>query len=126
MRVLIVDDEEKVLMAMRRMLSDCCAVDCAGNAAEALEKTKESQYDFVLLDFNMPKQDGLWFMRNCKLPRKAKIILLTAYLNKQLVKEMFKLGLSSYLMKPVTREDVLRHFECLSKPHSAEQVSVTA
>ena len=126
MRVLIVDDEEKVLLAMRRMLSDCCAVDCAGSATEAMEKAKSGEYDFVLLDFNMPKQDGLWFMRNCRLPRKAKIILLTAYLNKQLVKEMFKLGLSSYLMKPVTREDVLRHFECLSNARPAERLQATA
>ena len=116
MNVLIIDDDKNMLTAMDRMLSDCCTVDCAGSAAEAVEKVKEGNYDFALMDFMMPDHDGLWLMCNCHFPRKTKVILVTGYLNKELVKQMFKLGVSSYMVKPVTREDVLRQFECLSKP----------
>ena len=126
MRVLIVDDEKNILSAMQRMLGDCCSVDCACSAVEAVEKAKAGEYDFVLLDFMMPQRDGLWFMNNCRFHRKTKVILLTGYLNKELVKQMFKLGVSSYMVKPVSREDVLRQFDYLSKPCPVETVPATS
>src|ERR1039458_5970753 len=92
-RVLVVDDEKSILNEMQRMLSGCCAVDCADNAVEAVEKAKERDYDFALMDFRMPRYDGLWLMRNWKLPRRTKIILMTGYLTKELVKQMFALGI---------------------------------
>ena len=119
MRVLIVDDEKMILTVMQRLLRDCCEVDCAGGAIEAMEKTSGKEYDFVLLDFMMPKYDGLWLMRNWKLPSRTKIILVTGYQNKELMRQMFELGVSSYLVKPVTREVVLQQFERLSKPCAA-------
>ena len=119
MRVLVVDDEKMILAVMQRLLKNCCEVDCAGGAIEAMEKTGKNEYDFVLLDFMMPKYDGMWLMRNWKLPNRTKIILMTGYQNKELVRQMFDLGISSYLVKPVTREDVLQQFERLSKPCAA-------
>ena len=115
MRVLIVDDEQQDLTVMQRMLSDCHDVDCASTADEAMEKAKQGDYDFVLLDFMVPEHDGLWLMSNCHFPRKTKVILVTGHLTRELVNQMFRMGISSYMMKPVRREDVLRQLKCLSK-----------
>ena len=119
MRVLVVDDEQMILTAMQRLLRDSCAVDCAGGAIEAMEKVKQVDYDFVLLDYMMPNHDGRWFMRNCQFPSKTKIILVTGYANKELVRQMFELGISGYMVKPITREEVLQQFESLSRPCAA-------
>ena len=39
---------------------------------------------------------------------------------------MFQLGVSSYMLKPLTREDVLRQFDYLSKPSPAEELASAA
>ena len=97
------------------MLSASCIVDCANTAVEAIEKAKTCHYDFVLMDFHMPDHDGLWLMHNWKLPRKTKIILMTGYLTQELLKQMLELGISSYMVKPLTREGILHVFDDLSK-----------
>ena len=124
-RVLVVDDEPMIRMVVQRMLNDCCIVDCAGTALEAVEKAKDGDYDFALMDLHMPEYDGLWLMQNWKLPRKTKVILMTGHVTKEIVRQMFKLGISSYMMKPVTRDEILHQFRCLSKPRHPAETSPT-
>lgn len=111
-RILILDDDKTLLEALKRMLSEHnYIVDCSDNAQTAVEMVKKNHYDFVLVDYRMPGKDGIWFMQNTKLPKKTKALLMTAYANRQVINQMFKLGASGYLIKPFDAEEILRHLK---------------
>ncbi|ANH40299.1 hypothetical protein I601_3901 [Nocardioides dokdonensis FR1436] len=61
MRVLVVDDDPDLSMLMALVLSHQGghAVDTAGDGVEALERLDDAEYDLVVLDWNMPRLDGL-------------------------------------------------------------------
>lgn len=114
MRVLIVDDDRGLLNALAELLSSCGhEVVCASCADEGINAGPES-FDFVLLDYKMPNHDGAWFMQNAKVARKTRVLLITAFVNKDVIKRMFDLGVSGYLIKPFEADDLLRHLEFFS------------
>ncbi len=60
-RILLVDDEPKILSGLRRMLaviSPDWTVDAANGGREALEQLTQNAYDVVLSDMRMPEMDG--------------------------------------------------------------------
>ncbi|MBN2302773.1 MAG: response regulator [Lentisphaerae bacterium] len=110
MKVLILDDDKALLRALEGMLtSNGYDVDCSDNARDAVQMVAKYDYDFVLVDYKMPENDGIWFMENAKIPRKTKILLSTAYANRNVIKKMFALGASGYLIKPYDQEELLRN-----------------
>ena len=118
-RVLAVDDDSRILQVLRFILEDHgFEVHDANSALEGLEKAKSNDYDFVLVDLKMPDNDGLWFVRNAKLPRKTKVLLVTAYLDRNIVNEMFKYGIVGYVSKPFDEDEIIRHLEFHSQGQS--------
>ncbi len=110
MRILIVDDDAQLLSAVSVLLqSHDHTVDTAASAAMGVEMVQKGHYDFILVDYRMPEHDGAWFLRNAKIPRKTKVLLTTAYANRQVINEMFKLGVSGYIVKPFDEEELLRN-----------------
>ena len=110
MKILIVDNDKDVLEMMSKMLKlNDHEIDCLDDPEIAIEKIKDTSYDFVLLDFKMPKKDGIWFMKNAEIPRETKVLLITGYVNRDVINQMFALGASGYLIKPFTEEDLLKH-----------------
>lgn len=110
MRILILDDEQKLLVSLKGVLSESdFEVDCADAAENAVELVKNNRYDFILVDYKMPGKDGVWFMRNADIPRETKVLLITAYVNRDVINEMFSLGASGYLIKPFDEEELMHH-----------------
>lgn len=65
--VLVIDDSvsmRKVIKDMINKLEDFEVVDTAADAYEAREKIKQLEPDLVTIDINMPKMDGVTFLRN--------------------------------------------------------------
>lgn len=65
--VLVIDDSvsmRKVIKDMINNLEDFEVVDTAADAYEAREKIKQLEPDLVTIDINMPKMDGVTFLRN--------------------------------------------------------------
>ena len=116
MKILVVDDDKALLGALARVLKEHDhEADCIDNAREAAEMVEKTKYDFVLLDYKMPQNDGIWFMKNAKVPRETKILLITAYVNRKVVNKMFELGASGYLIKPFDGEEIVRHLAFYSQ-----------
>jgi CheY-like chemotaxis protein len=116
MKILLVDDEASLLYAMRAMLAEHrYEVDCLDNASEAVAMAEEGGYDLVLIDYRMPDNDGLWFMEHVKLPRGTKALLMTGHVNREIIKRMFKLGVSGYLIKPFRDQELLLHLDYYTK-----------
>lgn len=62
-KILVVDDEELIGKALRIILAEEGAVECAGNGIEALEKSAVTSYDVFIVDMNMPVMNGMEFYK---------------------------------------------------------------
>lgn len=82
----------------------------AENGEEALELLRNSKDlpDVILLDLNMPKMNGIEFLRILKKDEKLKyipaIILSTSNNHKDIL-ECYKIGVAGYVMKPLRYEE---------------------
>jgi len=122
MKILILDDDDGLLSALQRILvQNEHEADCADTAEKALEMTKSTEYDLLLVDYKMPGNDGVWFMKNTDLPPKSKVLLITAYVNRNVINKMFGLGASGYLIKPFDEDELLRHVSYYSKAEPDEE-----
>lgn len=82
-RVLIVDDEPKVVNALAASLSsagNAYDVETANNADEALEKIQQGLYTLLITDYIMPEMNGLDLARAVRLVSpETQVVLMTAY-----------------------------------------------
>lgn len=116
MKILLLDDDADFQETIRKILvSHNHDVDCAGNAKDALNMLEQNEYECVFVDYKMPENDGVWFMKNAKLPRRTKALLMTGFVNREVINEMFALGACGYLIKPFDEEDLLRHLEFFTR-----------
>jgi two-component system, probable response regulator PhcQ len=76
-RILLVDDEQNVLNALRRELEEEYEIETFSNPAEALKRCNESRFDLVVADYQMPEMNGIQFLKQfSKLqPDAARLIL---------------------------------------------------
>ncbi len=112
MKFLLVDDDARLLDTLELMLNSLGhSADCALSAEEGADLAAAESYDMSLVDYSMPDKDGLWFMRNAGLPRATKVLLMTAHVDKGIIKEMFDLGACGYLIKPFDEAELAHHIE---------------
>jgi signal transduction histidine kinase/CheY-like chemotaxis protein len=103
--ILVVDDEEQVRKVFSMMLVKAgYEVLEARDGLEALEiyKKEKDSIDCVLLDFSMPKLDGLEVFKELqKLNKQLPVILTSGFAEKQLGQDLNKAGFASIIQKPV-------------------------
>ncbi|MFO0740882.1 MAG: response regulator [Labilithrix sp.] len=103
-RVLVVDDAEPNLVAMKAVLGACdCEVVLAPSGKEALRQLVEREFAVILLDVQMPEMDGFEVARVArKSTRTTPIIFVTAMLETQAnIFEGYESGAVDVLFKPV-------------------------
>ncbi|MBN1366063.1 MAG: response regulator [Syntrophaceae bacterium] len=119
--ILIVDDEESILNAFKRILADeNYDVHVAGNGLEGLEKlrTATKPYSLIISDQRMPEMNGVQFFAEAKnIFPDAVRILLTGYADSDAIIEAInKGGVHLYFTKPWHEEEILLHIkQSLSK-----------
>ena len=75
--ILIVDDEESIRSALRRVLRRDYQLSFASSAAEALERLRQERPDVILSDHLMPEMTGLELLKRCRLlyPNMGRVVL---------------------------------------------------
>ncbi|SLM32523.1 hypothetical protein MTBBW1_750044 [Desulfamplus magnetovallimortis] len=109
-KILLVDDEIKVLSAMKRLiLFEGWEVVHVPDGIKALELLEESQIDLVITDYRMPLMDGMELASIIKEKYKnIPVILLTAYTDRKLVLKAFEdKTISSIITKPWDEDTLL-------------------
>jgi response regulator RpfG family c-di-GMP phosphodiesterase len=109
-RILVVDDEEIVLVALRETLRrEGYQVVTAPSAVEALDRLKEGACSVILTDHQMPRMTGLEFLAQVKdIQPDATRILITAVLNLNTVIDAINKGeIYRFIVKPWLREELL-------------------
>jgi DNA-binding NtrC family response regulator len=101
MKILIVDDEEQIHYAFRKILPEGVEVVSALSGEEALAKLADGPPDLMIMDVKMAGLSGLATLqkvheRHPRLP----VIIMTAYGTMQTAIEAMKLGAFEYLLKP--------------------------
>jgi len=102
--ILLVDDEEMVLTALRSFLEleTSYRILTSTSPEAALELVRNDTVDVIVADFMMPKMDGIEFLRRARdLRPHATRILLTGYADVQnAIRAINEAGLYHYLEKP--------------------------
>ncbi len=107
-KILIADDSS----FMRKVLKDILLKEGytnfieAGNGIEALEKYEEEKPDLVLLDIIMPEMDGIEVLK--KIGQEAKILVISAVGQEEMIKESKKLGSLGFITKPFDNSNVTK------------------
>src|SRR5471032_1850879 len=106
--VLLVDDEPAIRAVLKLGLGAQFDVEEAPSANEAELMMATKDYDVVVCDHIMPEEEGLPFlMRARKLFPKTQRILLTGYINPELLSRSTELaGLAGCVMKPVSAPEL--------------------
>ncbi len=108
--LLIVDDEHEILKALANFLGKLCdeyTVDTASNGADALEKIKESPYELIITDYMMPSMNGLELAKAAReISPDTKVVLITAYGNKELRSSVKELNLEGFIDKPFSMAQI--------------------
>lgn len=110
-RILVVDDIEintDIACALLERIG--CQTEVAVNGAEAVEAVRDSAFDAVIMDLEMPVMDGLAAtraLRSADTPEPARsvpIIALTAYVSRDDMSACLEAGMNGYLAKPVDKD----------------------
>lgn len=102
-RVVLADDHDVVRQGLKRLLDRVPEIEVVGEASdglEALNSVKELQPDVLLLDIEMPIMDGIEVARRLQEANiKVRILILSAYDDREYVRALLDIGVSGYLVK---------------------------
>jgi two-component system chemotaxis response regulator CheY len=104
-RVLVVDDQLTMRSLIRSALQEIGFrdIDDAADGEEGFKSLVARPAHLVISDFNMPKLDGLGFLRVVRghePTRKTAFIMLTGRADQDLVQRAMQYGVNNYIAKP--------------------------
>jgi DNA-binding NarL/FixJ family response regulator len=109
-RLLIADDHEVVRSGLATLLAgnDVTIVGQASSGEEAVAMAVEKRPDVVLLDIRMSEMDGLDALERIRTAMPTvRIVMLSTYDNPTYIARAVALGASDYLLKGVSRTQLL-------------------
>ncbi|WP_115461082.1 response regulator [Winogradskyella aurantiaca] len=121
LKILLIEDDTIEVMKFNRVVDSLSLrheVQISQNAEEALKYLNENDTlpDLILLDLNMPKINGLEFLKLLKNDARLRYmptVILTTSNNQRDLKQCYKLGIGGYLLKPLKYEDYISKIEKL-------------
>jgi CheY-like chemotaxis protein len=112
LQILLIEDDEVDVMNVQRAFDRnriTNPVHVAGNGIEGLQKLRDgtipSSRRLVLLDLNMPRMNGIEFLRQLRADPELQstcVVVLTTSNEERDKVEAYKLNVAGYLLKPVT------------------------
>lgn len=120
-RVLVVDDEEQILRAVRRALTARgYEVVTAADGENALVEVEASMPDLVVLDLNLPRIDGMEVCRRLRSWTQIPILILSVREDEVGKVQALDLGADDYLTKPFGVEELLARVRALLRRSRSE------
>src|SRR5437762_1967265 len=115
MRVLLVEDHKPMVRALKQGLEEeGFAVDTALDGEEADYKARTANYDLVILDIMLPKEDGLSLLQKWRRAGiGTHVLVLTARGSIEDKVKGLDLGADDYLTKPFQWEELLARLRAL-------------
>ena len=125
MKILIVDDEEKIRLVLSEYARfEGYDVDEAGDGLEAINKCKQNAYDLIIMDIMMPKIDGFSAIKEIKKFSDVPVLMLSARSEELDKLYSFELGVDDYVVKPFSSKEVMARINAILKRRNRSAVSV--
>lgn len=122
-RVVLVDDHRIVRQGLRSILDPDPRFEVVGeasNGADALRVVAEQQPDVVLLDLKLPDMGGVELcQRLAKASPQAAILILTAFIDRNLVDACLRAGARGYLLKDAENLHLREQLLTVAQGHAA-------
>ena len=116
-KILVVDDVEMNVTLLRTMIRRHYGIesDSASNGKEAVEKIKQTPYNMVFMDIQMPLMDGLEASRVIRTFNKhVPIVALSGNVFKEDIDAAFDAGMNDFLQKPIALDKLIQSLDkCL-------------
>jgi two-component system, NtrC family, response regulator HydG len=109
-KILIIDDEEGIRQMLYVLLSgEGYEVKMAKDGEEGLTLTDSFAPEIIILDLNMPKLDGMGFLKKLQpgSDLSYSVIVLTGFGTDETVQACYQLGVHSFIRKPVNLHEIL-------------------
>ncbi|SHI84589.1 response regulator [Algibacter luteus] len=121
LNILLIEDDMIEVMKLNRTISSLNLnhnIIEANNGEDALKilEKKDQLPDVILLDLNMPKINGIEFLKILKQDNVLKYIptiILTTSSNQRDLLECYEIGIAGYVLKPLKYEDYITKIEKL-------------
>lgn len=117
-RVVIADDHAIMRVGIRNILSrssDIHVIGEASNGAEAITQVNQLAPDVLILDMEMPVMDGVEVARRLHASNSpVRVLVLSAYDDRQYIEEMLNMGASGYLIKDEAPEVIVEAVQDIS------------
>ena len=111
-RLLICDDQAIVCEGLRAILEGVGYIEVVGvanNGVDAIELTRTTQPDLVLMDLKMPRMNGIQATRAIREQFPAvRVLVLTTYAEDEWVLDAVRAGSAGYVLKDTPQEDLLK------------------
>ncbi|MGD0792868.1 MAG: response regulator transcription factor [Terriglobales bacterium] len=109
MKLLVVEDERRMLELLRKGLSEeGHAVSCAVDGSEGLQMVRDHDFDVVILDVMMPKMNGFELARRMRIENNCTpVLMLTAKDSVPDIVNGLDLGADDYMTKPFSFSELL-------------------
>jgi len=114
MRLLIVEDEPKMLEFLRKGLTESgFVVDVARDGVEGLHLASTGEYDLIVLDINLPRIDGWGVLKRLRAGKPVPVLCLSARADIDDRVKGLEMGADDYLTKPFAYSELLARVRTL-------------
>lgn len=126
MKILVVEDQQRLGQFLKQGLSECAYTVCwVGTCEDARDALAETNYDVIILDLSLPDGDGLHLLSEWRRSGfNESVLILSA---RDAVEDRIKgldLGADDYLPKPFSFDELLAHVRSLLRRQSAVKQTV--
>jgi DNA-binding NtrC family response regulator len=116
-RVLVVEDEQVIRTALRRLLErHDYVVSEAGSVKDAVDILKDETFDIVVSDLRLPGAPGTDLIKETRIP----VLIMTSYSSLRSAIDAMKLGAVDYIPKPFEHEEMLQAVARIIEDHAAK------
>jgi len=125
--VLIVEDEPDVLLLLEnRMRGAGYEVESVTDGEQALKAVEQREPAVIILDWMMPKLDGLEVcerIRRTDTERRIKVLMLTAKSQQHDIDRAYAAGADDYIVKPFSSRDLIDRVAALISDRAGDRAS---
>jgi two-component system copper resistance phosphate regulon response regulator CusR len=126
MKILIVEDQQRLGQFLKQGLSECAYTVCwVGTCREARDALAETNYDVIILDLSLPDGDGLRLLAEWRRSGFNEAVLILSA--RDTVEDRIKgldIGADDYLPKPFSFDELLAHVRSLLRRQSTVKQTV--
>ena len=116
--ILVMEDDLSVAKGLEMVLTENgFDVNLAGTGELAMDAFRQKRFDLLVADLRLPDIDGMEIIRKIKKQTpETEVVVITGYGTTETAVEAMKLGVSDFLPKPFTLQQLLKKIRQWLKP----------